>query len=49
MSKIPNLREKLKDSLDKQIYGITSEEHSLGRSNLEVVKEMLLAGIKVIQ
>jgi thiamine-phosphate pyrophosphorylase len=31
------------------LYGITAEAHSLGRSNLEVVREMLRAGIKVIQ
>ncbi|EAX48023.1 thiamine-phosphate pyrophosphorylase [Thermosinus carboxydivorans Nor1] len=31
------------------IYGITSEEHSLGRSNVEVAQLMIAAGIKVIQ
>lgn len=31
------------------LYCITSEEHSLGRNNLEIVKEMLEAGVKIIQ
>ncbi|MHB8984920.1 MAG: thiamine phosphate synthase [Eubacteriales bacterium] len=31
------------------IYGITAEEHSLGRSNIFVAGEMLAAGIKIIQ
>ena len=31
------------------IYGITAEEYSLGRGNIEVVKQMIDAGIKVIQ
>lgn len=31
------------------IYGITSEAHSLGRDNIAVVKEMIDAGITVIQ
>jgi thiamine-phosphate pyrophosphorylase len=31
------------------IYGITSEAHSLGRTNVDVVKQMIAAGIKVIQ
>lgn len=31
------------------IYGITAEEHSRGRSNIEVVRQMIAAGIKVIQ
>ncbi|MBU0952306.1 MAG: thiamine phosphate synthase [Elusimicrobia bacterium] len=31
------------------IYGITAEEYSLGRSNLEIVKAMIEGGIKVIQ
>lgn len=35
--------------LETDLYCLTSEEHSLGRSNLEVVKEMIGAGIKVIQ
>lgn len=31
------------------LYCITAEEHSLGRSNIEVVGEMIGAGIKIIQ
>lgn len=31
------------------LYCITGEEHSLGRTNIEVVKEMIAAGVKVIQ
>jgi thiamine-phosphate pyrophosphorylase len=35
--------------IDTDLYGITAEEHSLGRSNIEVVEEMIRGGIKVIQ
>ena len=35
--------------LSTHLYGITAYEYSLGRSNVEVVKQMLTAGIKVIQ
>ena len=31
------------------LYCLTSEEHSLGRSNIEVVREMIAAGVKIIQ
>ena len=31
------------------LYCITAEEHSVGRSNIEVVTEMIAAGIKIIQ
>jgi len=31
------------------LYGLTSEEHSMGRSNLDVVRDMLKAGIKLVQ
>ncbi len=34
---------------EKGIYGITAEEYSLGRSNAEVVRQMIDAGVKVIQ
>lgn len=40
--------EKMK-KLETDLYCITSEEHSKGRSNIEVVKEMIAAGIKIIQ
>lgn len=39
----------MKHFLTTDIYGITAEEFSLGRNNLEVIKQMLDAGIKVIQ
>lgn len=35
--------------LTTDLYGITSEEHSLGRSNVEVVRQLVDAGIKVVQ
>jgi len=35
--------------LEADIYGITAEEYSLGRSNIEVVARMIDSGIKVIQ
>ena len=37
------------DPLNTDIYGITAEEYSLGRSNIEVVAQMIEAGIKIIQ
>ncbi|MCX7781717.1 MAG: thiamine phosphate synthase [Negativicutes bacterium] len=39
----------MKNFLQADIYGLTAEEYSLGRTNLEVVDQMLAAGIKVIQ
>ncbi|KJR96135.1 MAG: thiamine-phosphate pyrophosphorylase [Peptococcaceae bacterium BRH_c4a] len=35
--------------LEGGIYGITAEEYSLGRSNIEVVARMIGSGIRVIQ
>jgi thiamine-phosphate pyrophosphorylase len=35
--------------IDTDLYCITSEEHSRGRSNIEVVSEIIEAGVKVIQ
>lgn len=35
--------------LDTDLYCITAEEYSLGRSNIEVVKQWIEAGIQVIQ
>lgn len=35
--------------LATDIYGITGEEFSAGRSNVEVVRQLLAAGVKVIQ
>lgn len=37
------------EKLDTDLYCITAEEHSRGRSNIEVVEEMIAAGIKIIQ
>jgi len=34
---------------EADIYGITAEEYSLGRSNIEVAARMIEAGIRVIQ
>lgn len=44
-----NKDEKLKLFETKNIYCITAEKFSRGRSNIEVVKSMLDAGIKIIQ
>ena len=38
-----------KEVLATDIYCITSEEHSKGRSNLEVAQEMIEAGVEIIQ
>lgn len=40
---------RLNSILDTDLYCITSEEHSRGRNNIEVVGEMIKAGVKVIQ
>ena len=39
----------MKNTLDTDIYCITAEEHSMGRSNIEVVKAMIASDIKIIQ
>lgn len=38
-----------KEPLNTDLYCITAEEYSLGRSNVEVVSQWIQAGIKVIQ
>lgn len=38
-----------KNILKGRLYCLTAEKFSRGRSNLEVVKEMLAAGVKIIQ
>ena len=38
-----------KHMLDTDLYCITAEGHSLGRNNIEVIKIMIDAGIKIIQ
>ncbi len=40
---------KRKNPLPANLYALTAEEYSLGRSNVAVVKELLGAGIKIIQ
>lgn len=35
--------------LTTDLYAITSEEHSLGRNNVEVARQLVEAGIKVLQ
>lgn len=35
--------------MDSDLYCITAEEYSRGRDNIEVVREMINAGIKIIQ
>jgi len=42
-------RQGLDNLLSADIYGLTAEEFSLGRSNVEVVEQMIAAGITVIQ
>jgi len=39
----------LREIFQTDIYAITGEEFSRGRSNVEVVEELLAAGIKIIQ
>ena len=43
------LRRGLAGLLEADIYGITAQEYSLGRSNIEVVARMIDSGIKIIQ
>ncbi|NPV26546.1 MAG: thiamine phosphate synthase [Firmicutes bacterium] len=43
------IKKNLANLLEADIYGITAEEYSRGRSNLDVVAQMIAAGIKVIQ
>ena len=43
------LRAGLAGIIQADIYGITAEEHSLGRNNIEVVEQMLAGGVRVIQ
>lgn len=42
-------KQNLKKIMNQQIYCITAEEYSNGRSNIEIVKQMIEAGIKIIQ
>lgn len=43
------MKEKLKSLFEKELYCITAEEYSNGRNNIDVVKEMIDAGVKIIQ
>jgi len=43
------VRRGLDNLLEADIYGITAEEYSLGRSNIQVAGLMIESGIKVIQ
>jgi thiamine-phosphate pyrophosphorylase len=43
------IRAGLAGILQADIYGITAEEHSMGRNNIEVVEQMLTGGVRVIQ
>ena len=40
---------KMFNFLSTDLYAITSEEHSLGRDNIEIVKMLIASGLKVIQ
>lgn len=40
---------KRNNPLPSDLYALTAEEYSLGRSNIAVVKDMLEAGVKIIQ
>ncbi|PKM93307.1 MAG: thiamine phosphate synthase [Firmicutes bacterium HGW-Firmicutes-1] len=42
-------RKIIKDIMDQEIYCITAEMYSNGRSNIEMVTEMVKAGAKIIQ
>lgn len=44
-----NYRSNMENFLTTDIYGITADEHSLGRGNVETVRLMIDAGIRVIQ
>ncbi len=39
----------LANFLSSDIYGITAQEYSLGRNNIEITEKMIEAGIRVIQ
>lgn len=43
------IKDTLKDIMNQQIYCITAEEFSNGRSNVEIVRQMIEAGVKIIQ
>ncbi len=49
MDEQPPHRLRARAALDRDLYCITAEEYSLGRSNLQVVAEMLEAGVGLVQ
>lgn len=42
-------KEKLQQFFATGLYAITGEKHSRGRSNIQVVEELIAAGVKIIQ
>lgn len=42
-------QELIKKQIPQGIYGITSESHSKGRNNIEVIKHMINGGVRIIQ
>lgn len=44
-----NTKPSMQRFLTTDLYGITSDAHSLGRSNVEVTRQMIAVGIKIIQ
>jgi thiamine-phosphate pyrophosphorylase len=46
---IATSKEKRRARFETDLYCITAQEHSKGRNNIEVVHEMIKAGVKVIQ
>ena len=47
--KVEITKEGMKRKLPAGIYALTSEPHSLGRTNLKVAEEILKAGVKILQ
>ena len=45
----PAHRVRARAALDTDLYGITAEEYSLGRSDVQVVAEMMEAGVRLVQ
>ena len=43
------LKSNLKDLFENELYCITAEDYSNGKSNVEVVKELISSGVKIIQ
>lgn len=43
------MRNNLKSLFENELYSITAEDHSNGKSNIDVVKELIDTGVKIIQ